>query len=50
MDIAFFYIGVFLFFRGIIQEIQGARSAAARGVRHCRFGARRHLFIHSLII
>ena len=35
MDIAFFYIGFFLFFRDIIQEIEGARPAAARGVRHC---------------
>ena len=50
MEIAFFYIGVFLFFRDIIQEIQGARPAAVRSVRHCSIGARRHLFIHSLII
>ena len=43
MDIAFFYIGVFLFFRDIIQEIQGAWPAVARGVRHWRVAVRSEL-------
>ena len=37
MDIAFFYIRVFLFFRDIIQEIQGARRASLQS--RCAIGA-----------
>ena len=56
MDIAFFYIGVFLFFRDIIQEIQGARPATARRASlqsRCAIGAAPlniiTIFVHKLL-